>query len=236
MATTPPSEVRAALTVVTASAVAEVQQVAQKAAESPATTRAALFAAVPLIVGDYFDGSSALALDWFEEIREDASPPHLFTPTPAALLDDDSLSTMVAVTTRPLFDVEQRIRDDVESAFKESLAAIEAEVQKSVATGFWDTIVENSEDDPDAVGWQRFARPAACKFCLMLADKGAVYTETTANFAAHTNCHCVAGPSYDPDAPRASVMQYVASARRRTDAQRAALREYLNQNFPDAPG
>jgi hypothetical protein len=96
-------------------------------------------------------------------------------------------------------------------------SALDAELQKFVASGFRDTITENAKDDPAAFGWRRFARHGACKFCLMLAERGAVYRRATANFAAHTHCHCVAGPSYDPNAPRASALQYVASGKRSSD-------------------
>jgi hypothetical protein len=80
----------------------------------------------------------------------------------------------------------------------------------------------------------------------MLAARGAVYTERTARFAAHGavmaggrkggTCMCVAGPAYVPSAPRASAMQYLASRRKRSAADKAHLREYLNHNFPDARG
>lgn len=234
-----PEQVRAGLATVTTAAQADTRAVVE-AAQSPADIRAALFAATPLIVGDYIDGSAALALDWFEELRDAASPAHVFTPRPFAVVDDDAIMSSVATATSALYDLERdmtRITDDlIQQATEDALRLLEPAVQRDVASGFWDTMTENSADDPDAVGWQRFARPGACKFCLMLAGRGAVYTEATVDFAAHTSCHCVVGPSYDPNAPRASVMQYVASSKNRTPKQQAALRDYLNQNFPDAPG
>lgn len=211
-----------------------------EAAQGPADIRGALFAATPLIVSDYIDGSAALALDWFEEIREAARPPRSYTPRPFAVVDDDALMSSVATATTALHDLERdisRMTDDLlQQATEEALKVLEPAVQRDVAAGFWDTMTENAAEDPDAVGWQRFARANACKFCLMLAGRGAVYTEATADFAAHTSCHCVVGPSYDTEAPRADVMQYLASSKRRTPQQQAALREYLNENFPDAPG
>lgn len=232
---TSPDDTRAALTVVTAAAVAEVRQVADAAGESPTATRAALFAAVPLIVPEYGNAAGALALDWFEELREEAAPNRSFTPT-LTLVTDDDLDAMIARTTRSLYEIEQGIRDDLEEALAEALAGIEAETQKAVATGFWDTTTDNVVADEDARGWQRFARPGACKFCLMCAERGGVYTRQTANFSAHTNCHCVARPCWDADAPEATAIQYIAAKRGRSAKERAQLREYLNQNFPDAPG
>jgi hypothetical protein len=73
---------------------------------------------------------------------------------------------------------------------------------------------------------------------VMLADRGAVFSEATASFAAHTDCHCAARPEFanGEHGPEASVEQYLASTKNRTPAQRARLREYLNENYPDAPG
>jgi len=234
---TAPDAVRAALTTITGAAISEVQAVSQAAlAQEPASWRAAMFAAVPLIVSEYAPGSSTLALDWFDEIRTDARPPKPYTPTPRLHVTDDDVAAAVARTTTALADVDFDIADEVDRLIAEANAALEAEVQLEVASGFWDTITENTRDDPSAIGWRRFARPGACKFCVMLADRGAVFTEQSVRFAAHTNCHCVVGQSYDPDAPGASVEQYLASRRRRSAADRARLRAYLNENYPDAPG
>lgn len=237
-----PRSVSAGLAVVTSAAVNDAQVVATAAVRtgSPAGVRAALFAATPLIVGDYIDGSAALALDWYEEIRDAARPPHRFTPVPLAVVNDGDIAAAVAKATTPLHELEldpSKATDLLlRQATSDSFANLEQVIQKDVAGGFWDTIVGNSNSDPDARGWRRYAQSGACKFCVMLADRGAVFRQGTANFAAHGACHCTCGPSYDPSAPEASVMQYVASSKTRTSAEQAQLREYLNANYPDAPG
>lgn len=236
---TPPSQVRAALAKVTAAAVADVLTVAG-AADSPTEIRDTLFAAVPLIVADYSDGTAALALDWYEDLRDAANPAHRFTPVPITEVRDEHLATTVAWSTASLYALRTSSAADVArlltQAVEESMALLLPEVQKEVAAGFRDTITGNADADPDAAGWQRFAQAHGCKFCQMLASRGAVYTKTSVRFAAHTNCLCVAGPSFDPHAPHASVLQYVASRRTRSEEQKAYLRDYLNENFPDAPG
>lgn len=236
MATTPPELVRKALAAVTGAAQAEFRAVAQAASDDPQEWRAALFAAAPLIVSEYSPATAALALDWFEEIRADSGPRRPYVPTPRLLVSDEDVAQMIASTTEALLDIEKQIQADVEQILAEAQAAAEAALQRQVAAGFRDTMTGNTDDDPDTVGWRRFARDGGCKFCLMLADRGAVFTETSVRFAAHKNCGCVVGQSYDPDAPRADVMQYVASRRNRSDEDRARLRAYLNENFPDAPG
>lgn len=215
---------------VTGVAQREIQAVATAA---PAN-RSALFATAPLIVSEYAPATAALALDWFEEIRDTATPAHIYVPTPRIMVTDDDVSTAVAFATQPLHELQ--IADLTEQVIAEANAATEAAVQRMVAAGFWDTVTGNSDDDPDAVGWSRFTQGGGCKFCQMLASRGAVYTERSVNFAAHKHCHCVAGPSYDASAPRASVIQYVASKRNRSEEESARVRDYLNHNFPDAPG
>lgn len=236
---TSPDQVRSGLTLVTSAAQADLRTVtAEVPPEEPATLRAALFAAAPLVVSDYSDGAAALALDWFEELREEARPPRPFTPTPVRLVTDEDVTAMVARTSEPLYHyIEDPAPEvDLDQVVADTLRAIEAEIQLEIAAAFRDTMTENADEDLDAVGWQRFARPGACKFCLALSARGAVYTRSSVRFAAHTDCSCLAGPSYDADAPKASVIQYQASSRQRSAADRARLREYLNATFPDAPG
>lgn len=183
------------------------------------------------MVANYIDGSAALALDWYDEIRDEAAPAHPYQPQPVVVVREDAIAGMVARTTEALRDLTA-----FDGALAPVISLLTGEIQHEVASGFRDTVTVNSVRDPDAAGWQRFARPGACKFCLMLAGRGAVYAEATVQFAAHGHCHCVTGPSFDPDAPKASVMQYVASSPDRTPTQQAALRDYLNNNYPDAPG
>lgn len=251
---TPPEQVRYGLTLVTAAAIAEVRAVAAEETEL-AAQRAALFAATPLIASSFADGSAALALDWFDELRDEARPRRRFTPEPATDVATQILEAQVAQATREMWLLmEGQIEEAAESLAKvidldarriteEALAEVAAVValdrlepivQKEVAAGFRDTIRENVRRDPDAVGWQRRTRGAgSCRFCRMLAAKGAIYKKATALFSAHERCHCVAQPVWDDGVgPEADVMQYVASQRSRTAAEKKALRDHLNENYP----
>lgn len=97
-----------------------------------------------------------------------------------------------------------------------------------------ETIRRTTAADPRAVGWKRILNAGACQFCRMLADRGAVYREATATFAAHKGCGCSAAPVFlgGEVGPEASVEQYLASQKTRTDAQKRQLRDYLNTNYP----
>ena len=50
--------------------------------------------------------------------------------------------------------------------------------------------------DPRARGWARITSAKACRFCSLLAGRGAVYSEATVDFQAHDGCHCHAEPAY----------------------------------------
>jgi hypothetical protein len=57
-----------------------------------------------------------------------------------------------------------------------------------------DTVRRSSVADPASAGWARSTSGNACEFCEMLAGRGAVYSEDTADFEAHGHCNCVAVP------------------------------------------
>lgn len=238
--TTTPEQVRAGLVLVSDAVAADTRAVAA-AGSTPEEIRAVLFTAAPLIVSDYSDGSSALALEWYEELRTEAAPPRSYSPSPVTLVTDEDVKAIVATSTVAFRSATEESLPD---ATERSLTLLIGGLQEVVTDSFRDTMTTNAKADPSAVGWRRFARAGACKFCLMLAGRGAVYTEQTVRFAAHGavmngkhrggNCMCLAGPAFG--GVEASPMQYLASRRHRSAREQARLREYLNENYPDAPG
>lgn len=177
-----------------------------------------LLGAVPLLIDTYADATAALAADQYDELRDDANPPGTFRAEPV-------------VEDRPE-KVRRGILWAVEPAqIDAQLAAsrLEEVVQIETARPFRTTILENTKRDPQAVGWRRHSSGDTCPFCMMLAGRGAVYRESSARFASHPRCDCTASPAFATQGPivEASVLQYVASQRRRTPAQREALRRYL---------
>lgn len=211
-----------------------------------------LLEAVPGVIDYYLDGAAELALEWYEDLRVEANPRRRFTPEPVTNLRLDLVRSQVEQSFAEIQREMERDLDRLVTTFAneaqlmaDRLAPVVAE---EIANGFRDTITENTKRDPDSVGWRRFARPEACKFCTMLAGRGAVYTEDTARFAAHGatvngkkrggDCMCIAGPAFSGEEiwTEATPMQYAASSRERTQAQRDNLRAYLNKNFPDSSG
>lgn len=211
------SESRAALSLVTGAAVDTAARLLGSLTGSPEAQRSALLDGVPTLIGYYSDGSSALAADFYDDERDAAGAAGRFMAEPVVLDRGRKIGNAVAWAAQPLFS-------DDRATVVTRLAEV---VQLETARPYRDTITVNRRRDPAAVGWARVS-DGGCKFCRMLADRGAVFKESTARFASHENCNCTARPVFDgQDAPEASVMQYVASKRRRSAKERQALREYL---------
>lgn len=192
---------------------------------SPDAKRAALLNGVPAIIGYFAEGSAALAVDFYEEERIRAGVKDKTFVTEFVINDRTvKIRRGVAWASDPLFS------DDEETASKR-LAEI---VQLETSTPYRDTITTNRKNDPQSVGWRRITT-GGCRFCRLLADRGAVYRESTVRFAAHPHCHCTAQPVFVENDPgtEVGVMQYTASRRSKTPAQKAALRNYLDAVYPE---
>lgn len=230
---TSPDAIRAQLAVVTTTAGAEILSVASDA--PPARQLDAAMAALRLIVPAYYDAAGSLAVAWYDELREESRPTSRFVP---GVIGDPETDWIEREVAKFLEEVDREV--DAQGIVDEAARLAE----KEIARGYRDSILGNTRSDEDAVGWSRIARPGACKFCLMLAGKGAVYrSESTAIFAAHKSCNCAAQPKFrnGERGPEASVIQYAASSKRPRDpralAERnARVRAYLNTHYPDAPG
>lgn len=207
---------------VTGEAVATAGALALQLNGSPELRRAALLETVPDLIGYYADGSAALAADFYEEQRVLADAPAGFVPELVLVDRTVKIRRAVAWAAEPWFTPSETPVD----------ARLAEVVQLEVARGYRDTITANQRQDPEAVGWRRITA-GGCKFCRMLADRGAVYKADTARFAAHPSCHCTAQPVFtsNDSGVEASALQYVASRRSRTPEQRAALRDYLDTYY-----
>jgi hypothetical protein len=227
-----PRETRAALQLLTTKAVATGAELFKQVPGSAEARRFALLNEVPDLIGYFSDGSAALAADFYEEERELAGARRAFTPELVVVDRVEKQRRAVAWATEPLFDSgDEASRLAAESLSGSRLAEV---IQLDVARPFRDTITVNRRTDPDAVGWRRVTR-GGCGFCRMLAGRGAVYKDSTARFAAHRNCHCIAQPVFvsNDTGIEASVIQYKASRRSSTPASRASLRAYIETYYPD---
>lgn len=222
------SESRRALILVTTAAVDAAVRLYGALEGRPEAVRADLLAGVPEVVAYYSEGSAALAADFYDDEREAAAAAGRFLAEPVIADRVEKIRRGIAWAAEPLFD------DMLGVTPQSRLAEV---VQLETARPYRDTITTNRKRDPQAAGWRRVAS-GGCKFCSMLAGRGAVYREESVRFASHPHCHCTAQPVFrsNDTGEEANVVQYVASRRRRTPEQRQMVREYLTEHYPDAPG
>jgi hypothetical protein len=86
----------------------------------------------------------------------------------------------------------------------------------------------SATSDPAAHGWQRETDGHACAFCVMLASRGAVYSEASADFSSHDHCGCTAVVAWT--GREKPVKPYEPSSRNITDADRARVRAWIASN------
>ena len=174
----------------------------------PERARDALLEFVPVLVQVYGEAAAVVAADWYDEQRAIERVPGRFR------------AVMAAPMATPY--VQQRVRFAAHHLFTDApgqmLAFLDGATEKYALQAGRDTIRGSANRDPQAVGWHRETRPSetfasGCGFCRVLAGRGGVYKRETAPFAAHDDCHCVAVPSWDADAPEVPADAYVASVR-----------------------
>ncbi|WP_104150972.1 VG15 protein [Mycobacterium intracellulare] len=190
----------------------------------------ALFDIVPGIVQKWNLAAASVAADWYDHLREtDAVAGHFTAIVPdigdqgaQALAGWGAEAFKAPVEHEP---VELDQLSPVESARNR----VEGGLQKRLVNAANLTVTESSKADPQARGYMRRTRPGACKFCLMVASRGAVYTKATATFACHEHCHCEAVPAWGGKA--LPVRPYKPSDRPMTAKDRARVRQWIKANL-----
>lgn len=221
MTSPPPADQRAALQVVTAAAVAKLTQLWPNLdLRDGAAVRDALKQILPPLVEEYGAAAAELAADVYTLLRDAAG---ITDPFDVPLVDPafaKTLDKLVGWAVGPIFSEQH----DTDMA----LYRITGGLQRVVANEYRDTIQNAAIVDRAAAGWQREARADGCNFCVMLAARGAVYTEKTVDFGAHRDCHCLAVPAFVGTAK--PVKAYTPTDRVITAADRARVRRWIAQH------
>lgn len=178
--------------------------------------RLQLLDTVPDVIGYYSEGSAVLAADAYMDARVGVAG--AFAAAPVVLDRTVKIRRGIAWASDPL------AVGDLEL----SSVRLSKLVRTEMTRPYRDTTLRNGANDGMFVGYKRIARAESCGFCKALADRGAVYKENTAYFAAHDDCQCTAAAAFvgQPHGPEASVMQYMASKRRRTPAEKVRINEW----------
>lgn len=221
MATT--RQLRNAIRVLSSQAATDLDVLWRKVDTADAA-RDALEEVLPPLVDAYGSAAGSVAADWYDERRERAGVRRAFTARVADLRKGGGGRELARWGVGPLYVAEPD--------FNAARTRIAGGLELRIANVARDTITGSSIADPSAHGWQRESS-GGCPFCEMLASRGVVYSEESADFAAHDHCSCVAVPAFEGE-PR-PVQPYTPSSRNITDADRARVRAYLRDPVTNLP-
>jgi hypothetical protein len=138
---------------------------------------------LPRMVDIYGSAAATLGADWYDDLRDAAEVKGRFRAIPTDLPDQgstDSLARWAAASAK-----------DLDTMLMLTIGG----TQRRIANADRQTVTGSSIEDPRARGWAR-AGTGNCDFCRMLLDRGAVYTEASADFEAHDHCGCVGVPQF----------------------------------------
>lgn len=183
--------------------------------------KAALMDLLPDVVETYGLASSALAADFYDDLRAERGVRGGFT----AIVPEIPRAGSEGLVASALAEAKDS------EAFQ---SLVLGRVQKRIANGARNVVTTSSIADPHAAGWMRIGA-GGCDFCAMLVSRGAVYTESSVEFAAHDWDQCGAAPAFDPEQVKAVKSEYVPSARRRSEqtreADNARVRDWIDSNL-----
>jgi len=151
--------------------------------------------AVRATVEQYGDASASLAADFYEAERVAARVTGRFTVPLIEPPPQEKTDASLRWATKDLWPRDQELAtpaqlEPIAVRLDATEAKAEQVAQKLVVDQARDTVREAVRRDRQATGWARAAAIGACAFCKMLATRGAVFGEETANFRAHDGCHC----------------------------------------------
>lgn len=196
----------------------EAHRLAQ--ARLAAVTVAQLDSAWPLLAADDLDGtverwlrvtvpivraqhatSARLAANYYTAFRLlETGVAEPFVPVVAETVPVEAVATSLTVTGPVAVKTHMRTSPIVERAMEIGRAMSASAGMRHVLNGGRQTVTDSVWADRRALGWARVTSGRACAFCAMIASRGPVFGDDTANFDAHDHCSCSAEPVYRSDA------------------------------------
>ncbi|GAA2192723.1 hypothetical protein [Streptomyces bangladeshensis] len=157
--------------------------------------------AMTAVIEQYARTSSHLAAEFYDAQREAAGVPGVFTVPVAEPPPQEQTEASLRWATKDLWPREPEEATPAQLqplSVRLDAAEVKAEqvAQKLVADTGRGTVQEAVRQDRQATAWARSAALGACAFCKLLAARGAVYKEDTADFRAHDGCHCGVVPVF----------------------------------------
>jgi hypothetical protein len=152
-------------------------------------------AAMNAVVAQYARTSAALAAEFYDAQREAAGVPGPFTVPLADPPPEEQTTASLRWATKDLWPREPEAAtpaqlEPMDVRLEQAEKKAEQVAQKLVADTGRGTVQAAVRQDRQATAWARSAARGACAFCKMLALRGAVFAQDTADFRAHDGCHC----------------------------------------------
>lgn len=161
---------------------------------SPILVRDALLDFFPELIAAYGDGAALLAADFYDELRNVPASASRFTATLASAPDSAQAKAAARWGLGPLFVADP---DPMQA-----LLNLSGVTQRLVLQSGRDTISSASFRDPVRTAYARVPTgPTTCKWCVMLASRGAIYVnakEAGDGNKYHGDCDCVPTPIRSP--------------------------------------
>lgn len=154
---------------------------------NPTAARDAMLDFTPRLVAQYGEVAATMAADWYETVRASTGVAGRFRVNPTVVTRTDEVVGTVRRVAGQLFTATPETAID-------SLVPRASQYALDSAR---ETVRANSLRDPRARGWERVTNPGACDFCVDLANRGAAYSEDSADFEAHDGCNCIAAPAFN---------------------------------------
>jgi hypothetical protein len=156
-------------------------------------------AALP-VMGAYHRVSSALAARYFEQFRAAERIKGDARGLAARPLDRDKAFASLMVTGQRQTQKAILSGASPQAAMQTALVRTSGTVTRMVLDGGRDALALSTATDRQATGWHRVTSGDPCAFCAVVASRGAVFGESSADFEAHDHCACFAEPAY-PGSP-----------------------------------
>ena len=153
----------------------------------PARVKSSLLAYFPELVQVYGDAAALLGADWYDALRDVPASARSFKAVLASPVQREQAEASARWALGPLFLDEP---DPVST-----LSRVMGSAQRLVLQPGRNSFAESANRDPVRARWARVpSGSTTCKWCVMLASRGAVYVDDIAagdmnHF--HDNCDCV---------------------------------------------
>lgn len=162
-------------------------QIALRPLGTADAVRDALLNVLPKLMDVYGSAASALAADWYDDLRDVAEVPGRFSAIPAELPNDGRTEALARWAVTPMYAADP----DKTTALSKAAGGL----QRIIFNADRDTVTFSSTQDRRARGWQREG-VGDCDLCTLLLGRGGVYTETTSQFETHDRCQCIGVPAF----------------------------------------